>query len=118
MALSQSRCRNQTTLTKLATRVASVHGELAYVEGRLGAKLQAQLREGLERRRGQLLEAREALYVTLRQFDPALDPSAIGMVEDWLKPFGRGLAAKKRYEAGLLQGASVPLGAERSGCQP
>ena len=101
MALSQSRCRNQTTLTKLATRVASVHGELAYLEGRLGDDLGPELREGLARRRGELLENREALYVTLRQFDPALDPTAIGSVEDWLKPFGRGMAGKKRYEAAL-----------------
>ena len=101
MALSQSRCRNQTTLTKLATRVASVHGELAYLEGRLGDDLGPELREGLARRRGELLENREALYVTLRQFDPALDPTAIGTVEDWLKPFGRGMAGKKRYEAAL-----------------
>ena len=114
MALSQTRCRNQTTLTKLATRIASVHGELTYVEGRLDGDLRPEVREGLARRRGALLEIRAALYVTLRQFDPALDPTAIGMVEDWLKPFGRGLAAKKRYEAGLLQGASVRLGAERS----
>ncbi len=103
MALSQSRCRNQTTLTKLATRVASVHGELAYVEGRLGDGLEAELREGLARRRGELLRLREALYVTLQQFDAALDPTAIGWVDDWLKPYGRGLAARKRYEAALKQ---------------
>lgn len=101
MALSQSRCRNQTTLTKLATRIASVHGELAYVEARLGDGLEAELREGLARRRGELMEIREALYVTLRQFDPALDPTAIGTVEDWLRPFGRGMAGKRRYENGL-----------------
>lgn len=101
MALSQSRCRNQTTLTKLATRVASVHGELAYVEGRLGDDLGPELREGLARRRGELMEIREALYVTLRQFDAALDPTAIGTVEDWLRPFGRGMAGKRRYENGL-----------------
>lgn len=112
MALSQTRCRNQTTLTKLATRVASVHGELAYVEGRLAGELAPELREGLARRRGELLEIREALYVTLRQFDPALDPTAIGMVEDWLKPFGRGLAAKQRYELNVAR--QVPFRASSS----
>lgn len=105
MALSQTRCRNQTTLTKLATRVASVHGELAYVEGRLADNLGPELREGLARQRGELMEIREALYVTLRQFDPALDPTAIGTAEDWLKPYGRGMAARKRYEAAALRGA-------------
>lgn len=103
MALSQSRCRNQTTLTKLATRVASVHGELAYVEGRLAGDVTPELREGLARRRGELLELREALYVTLRRFDATLDPTAIGTVEDWLKPFGRGWAARRRYDARLTE---------------
>jgi hypothetical protein len=98
MALSQTRCRNQTTLTKLATRVASIHGELTYVEGRLAVELAPELREGLARRRGELLELREALYVTLRRFDSTLDPTATGMVEDWLKPYGRGLAGRERYE--------------------
>lgn len=98
MALSQTRCRNQTTLTKLATRIASVHGELAYVEGRLGGDLRPEARSGLARRRGELLALRDALHVTLRQFDPGLDPSAIGTVGDWLKPFGRGLAGRRRYE--------------------
>lgn len=101
MALSQTRCRNQTTLTKLATRIASVHGELAYVEGRLAGDLRPELREGPARRRGELLEIREALYMTLRQFDPALDPTAIGTVEDWLKPYGRGMAGIQRYEQSL-----------------
>lgn len=98
MALSQTRCRNQTTLTKLATRVASVHGELAYVEGRLWGDLSPKLREGLALRRGELLELREALYVTLRRFDATLEPTAIGTVEDWLKPFGSGMAARMRYD--------------------
>jgi len=101
MALSQTRCRNQTTLTKLATRVASVHGELAYVEGRLAGALAPELSERLGRRLGELLELREALYVTLRRFDATLDPTAIGKVEDWLKPFGRGMAGRRRYEAAL-----------------
>lgn len=104
MALTMTRNRTQTTLTKLAERVASVHGELAYVEGRLDtglAGLPAKLREGLARRRGELVALREVLYVTLRQFDPALDPSAIGTTEEWLKPFGRGMAARKRYDTKL-----------------
>jgi hypothetical protein len=105
MALSQTRCRNQTTLTKLATRVATVHGELAYVEGRLAGELAPELREGLARRLGELLELREALYVTLRRFDATLDPTTIGTVEDWLKPFGRGIAARRRYESAALRGA-------------
>ena len=55
----------------------------------------------LARRRGELLAMRDALYVTLRQFDPALDPTTIGATEEWLKPFGRGMAGRRRYEAAL-----------------
>lgn len=106
MALTMTRNRTQTALTKLAERVAAVHGELAYIEGRLADGTQAmpeRLREGLERRRDELLTLRGALYVTLRQFDPGLDPTAIGTVEDWLKPYGRGLAARRRYEAAVAR---------------
>lgn len=101
MALTMTRNRTQTALTKLAERVVAVHGELVYVEGRLADDLSGSLREGLARRRGELVELREALYVTLRQFDPALDPTAIGATDEWLKPYGRGTAARKRYEAAL-----------------
>lgn len=99
MALTMTRTRTQTALTKLAERVAAVHGELAYLEVRLGGELGAELREGMARRRGELRAARDALYVTLRQFDPAVDPTAIGATEEWLKPFGRGMAGHRRYEA-------------------
>ncbi|MFO1336867.1 MAG: hypothetical protein U1F53_01300 [Burkholderiaceae bacterium] len=104
MALTMTRTRTQKALTKLAERVAAVHGELAYVEGRLDAgdvELREELREGLARRHGELMAMREALYVTLRQFDSALDPTAIGSSDEWLKPFGRGTAGRRRYEAAL-----------------
>jgi hypothetical protein len=104
-----TRNRTQTTLTKLAERVASVHGELAYVEGRLADATPGQsdeLREGLVRRRDELLTLKDALYLTLRQFDPRLEPTTIGATEEWLKPFGRGLAARRRYEAAAVLRAS------------
>lgn len=103
MALTMTRNRTQTALTKLAERVASVHGELAYVDGRLAGDLPEPLREGLARRRGELVELREALYLTLQQFDPGLDPKAIGATDEWLRPYGRGMTAKKRYEAAVLR---------------
>jgi hypothetical protein len=100
MALTMTRTRNQTTLTKLAELVANVHGELAFVEARLAegpAAMAGALRVGLERRRGELLASRAALYQTVRQFDPAVDPRSIRTAEAWLKPFGRGQAARRRY---------------------
>ncbi|MCK7495810.1 MAG: hypothetical protein MZW92_36200 [Comamonadaceae bacterium] len=46
MALTMTRTRNQTTLTKLATLTATVHGELAYVDGRLTGDLRPEVRVG------------------------------------------------------------------------
>ena len=101
MALTMTRTRNQTTLTKLAERVATVHGELAYVEGRLLGELPDNLREGLDRRRAELLVLRDALYAVVRRHSPKLDPTSIGTLDRWLKQFGRGKAAKHRYEQSL-----------------
>jgi hypothetical protein len=106
VALTMTRTRTQTALTMLAGRVAKVHGELTYVDERLAGELPAELREGLTRRRGELLGLRIALYATLRQFDSRLDPTAIGATEDWLRPYGRGNAGKRRYEAATLDEAS------------
>lgn len=98
MALTMTRTRTQTTLTKLLTLVANVHGELAFVEGWLAEKpAAAALREGLERRRRELLASRDALYVTVVQFDPEVDPTSIGTAETWVKPYGRGRAGQIRY---------------------
>lgn len=117
MALTMTRTRTQTALTKLVTLTANSHGELAFVEEQLQALLGAgmtapelprsaadreRLESGLQRRRQELLAARDALYVTLRQIDPALEPAVIGETQDWLRPFGRGLAARKRYLARVL----------------
>jgi hypothetical protein len=97
MALTMTRTRTQTALTRLATMVANLHGELAFVEGRL-LVAQGPVRLGLEARRAQLLVDRDALYATLRQFDAELDPTVIGTADGWLKPYGRGRAGERRYE--------------------
>lgn len=101
MALTMTRTRTQTTLTKLSERVANVHGELSYIEGRLDDELPENLREGLARRREELLVLRAALYEVFRRYDARLDPTSIGTLDWWLKPYGRGHAAAKRYEANL-----------------
>lgn len=123
MALTMTRTRTQTALTKLATMVANVHGELAFVE-RLLEKASAEVSRvgepaaaaakakpktkgataadsaaALVRRREELLQTRDSLYATVRQFDPGLDPADIGSDDGWLKKFGRGggKAAVGRY---------------------
>ncbi len=91
MALTMTRTRTQTALTKLALMVASIHGELAFVEDliatcagtgsaataapgiRTNTGMQAVLPR-LERRRQELVHNRDALYATIRQFDPKIAP--------------------------------------------
>jgi hypothetical protein len=99
-----TRTRTQTTLTKLVELVANVHGELAFIEGRLAAgtgqpdeAATARFCAWLDRRHAELQMARDALYLTVQQFDPQLDPTTIGEAEDWLKPYGRGKSAQRRY---------------------
>jgi hypothetical protein len=89
MALTMTRTRTQTTLTKLAELVANVHGELAFLEGLLQGALKAETREMLHGRWLTLGASRNALYATLIQFDPRIDPAEIGIREDWRKQFGR-----------------------------
>lgn len=103
MALTRTRNRTQKALTSFATLLANVNGELAYIAKRL-QEVQGALREALLARERRLRADQDALFVTIRQFDPELDPAVVGTAEDWLWPFGRGKAAVRRYEATLLEG--------------
>lgn len=105
MALTMTRTRTQTALTRLAQRVALVHGELSYLEARLAEEPAGGLLERFACRRGELLVQREALYLTIRQFDPELDPTAIGEEARWIAPWGKGARAARRYETWLSEPA-------------
>ncbi|GEM_PF-1560001 len=118
MALTMTRTRTQTALTKLAEMVANVHGELAFVEGLLargnadvgseGRRISSQgqltpealLR--LEARRLKLVRDRDALYATLRQFDSRIDPQQIGAINGWQLRFGRKRLGAKTLTARYL----------------
>lgn len=89
MALTMTRTRTQTALTKLAEMVANIHGELAFLEGLLLQPTNEGLCARLTARKLKLVKDREALYATIRQFDPNIDPNQIGLAEDWRKLFGR-----------------------------
>lgn len=128
MALTMTRNRTQTTLTKLAKMVANVHGELEFVEGLLSEadaadsaenapsargknsrkKLTPEQLAALQARKGVLEEKRQALYLTLRQFDPGTDARTIGPSQDCLKPWARGARRSlgERYVASLLASLS------------
>lgn len=101
MALTKTRTRTQTALTHLAKAIAAVHGELALLQAL--APLLSNCDEALERRRAHLLANRDALYLTLRQFDEELDGRDIATSPDWLKAYGplnkRRLALAKYLEA-------------------
>jgi hypothetical protein len=103
MALTMTRTRTQTTLTKLAEMVANLHGELEFVDGLLACNMHGQgmvpeVRTQLVARRRKLASDRDALYTTVRQFDNRIDPGGIGSADGWRKRYGRGLG-----EAGLMR---------------
>ncbi|MFA6313636.1 MAG: hypothetical protein WCV99_03045 [Sterolibacterium sp.] len=83
MALTMTRTRTQTTLTKLAQLVAEAHGELVFVE-RLLTEM-PEHREVLVARKALLVGERDALYAALRQFDPEMSPEEIGESDGWRK---------------------------------
>lgn len=101
MALTMTRTRTQTALTYLAKAIAAVHGELALLDALV--PLLPGSGEVLELRRSHLLADRDALYITLRQFDAALDGGDIGTSPGWMKAHGplnrRRLALAKYLEA-------------------
>lgn len=89
MALTMTRTRTQTALTKLVELVANVHGEMELVEPLL-AKEVGPSSVLLAARKQQLEASRDALYLTLRQFDPELNPSSVGISDCRM----RGVAGK------------------------
>lgn len=103
MALTMTRTRTQTALTKLAQLLADVNGELAFiaeiVERPLVPLAEAD-RVRLQQRREELERSRAALCATLRQFDPGLDPGDIGSSENWLRTRAR--THRSRQNAYLL----------------
>lgn len=97
MALTMTRTRTQSTLTKLAEMVANVQGELAFLDellepaaaGAAGSKgSPPELYARLAARRLQLVSNRDALYATVRQFDGRIDPHGIGIGDGWRTRFG------------------------------
>ena len=102
MALTMTRTRTQTTLTKLAQLVANVHGELAFLKGLADLPDTQSAKAALEVRRMKLVNDREALYATLRQFDAGLDPLQIVSLEGWRKRIGSRSLNSENFEKRYL----------------
>lgn len=76
MALTMTRTRTQTALTKMATLLANLNAELALVRAQREAE-PAQRAE-LAAREDVLQQKRQAVMAAIRQFDPGIDPEEVG----------------------------------------
>ncbi|WP_287924906.1 hypothetical protein [Diaphorobacter sp.] len=84
MALTMTRNRTQTTLTKLVQKLGEVKGELEFVESWME---EAGAPAELSRRREMLLARAQALTMTLQQFDAELNVGRVAALENWRKVY-------------------------------
>ena len=104
MALTMTRTRTQTTLTKLVQKLAEVKGELAFVDewmAEKGAPVE------LAHRRALLMEQAEALVLTLQLFEPELAMEVVAQGEGWRKAYRVRSAKSLRTRYLRLHQASV-----------
>lgn len=88
MALTMIRKRTQTALTKVAELLAEVNDELNLCQAVLDqglVQLSGEDEALLRSRMVTLQHERQALHLTLRQFDPDIDPHCIGTSRCWFK---------------------------------
>ncbi len=113
MALTMTRTRTQTALTKLAQLLADVNGELSFIVETIARPL-VRLTEAdharLRLRREQLGKSRTALYMTIRQFDPTIDPDTIGSSSDWLHTRARTARSRQRVYLATLRNTAESAG--------
>ena len=107
MALTMTRTRTQTTLTRLAKLLANLNGEIAFLDELMATSLE--MPDGLADRRDVLLRDRTAVQVTENQFDGAIDVGQIGQAAEWARPYGgrRSRSLVRRYSAAHLFRKSV-----------
>jgi hypothetical protein len=86
MALTKTRTRTQTTLTRLAQRLAETNDEMALCQNILAScDLTPWIHEAVSARLDALDQDRHALCETIRQFDPELDPETVGRSLNWFR---------------------------------
>ena len=103
MALTMTRTRTQTTLTKLVTLLANVNGEVEFVQHLL--LTEQEHHEVLRAREEALTGQRRALYATLKQFDANFDPDTVGAAEGWWA--GRRPVSKQQMARRYLVGPAL-----------
>lgn len=99
MALTMTRTRTQTTLTRLVALLANLNGELAFLDDLLARN--PGFAEGLACRWEVLIRDRAAVQVTVSQFDEAIGLEQIGGAAEWARPYGgrRSRSLVSRYRA-------------------
>lgn len=94
MALTMTRTRTQTTLTRLAKLLANLNGELEFVQQLIQEN--PEYVEALLSRQKELADGRAAVCATINQFDPDVDCTLVASSNDWSKAYrrqGRSLTA-------------------------
>lgn len=111
MALTPTRTRTQTTLTKLVKMLAALNGEHAFCTGLLdGGDLSSADLGRLQSHVSRLQAKREALRLTLLQFDPKLDVDSIGALDSWKTRLGRTRLSQENLTRRLLAELSTKPG--------
>jgi hypothetical protein len=87
MALTMTRTRTQTALTRLTKLLANLNGELEFVECLMRQMPEQQ--SVLGGRRLILLSNRDAVCSTIRQFDPETETGRVGRANEWMRAYGR-----------------------------
>ena len=89
MAVTPSRTRNRTTLNNLAKMLADLNGEYDFCAALLkGGELEIADAALLQKHVAILETKREALRLTLLQFEPQLDVDSIRGLDTWRKRLG------------------------------
>lgn len=104
MALTMTRTRTQTALTKLVECVAHINGELEFLDGLLAQEHQEEVRKNLLARQAKLQVDKTALFVTIQQFDQELEPEMIRSSDGWRKRFGSGQLTEKTLQMRYAEG--------------
>lgn len=86
MAQTMTRTRTQTALTKMATLLANINGELEFVRALLEAVTAH--RDALTAREATLQQKREDV-MAIPPVDSSIDPEGVGTAEGWKKSHPR-----------------------------